>query len=91
MRYTPENTVKVGKPADVFVDGVAVTHVYEADDVLGYAVVADLKLGRLQSDGVGGVARKRLEGAVRVELRGQVGDPPGSMVRPTAFRYEAGR
>lgn len=38
MKYTVENTVEIGKPKRVFVDGVEINNVIECDTEEGYAI-----------------------------------------------------
>lgn len=38
MKYTVDNTIKVGKPVDVFLDGEQQTGCIEADDEQGYII-----------------------------------------------------
>ena len=70
MRYTPENTVKAGKFATVYLDGVEVNNVIEADTEQGYVVRCLVNgKGYFYADERDEVATERLEGKVVVELR----------------------
>ena len=65
-RYTPENT-SYGS-VRVFVDGVEYKGVFEADDELGFIVIADLDdAGRYQVD-EGNIKRKLVTGVVSVTI-----------------------
>lgn len=68
VKYTPENTVQIGRLATVYLDGDEVKNCFEADDELGYVV-----RGKLDHDGLlyvenGEVATEKLTGTVTVEL-----------------------
>lgn len=69
MRYTIENTIKVGKPVAVYLDGVEVNNVIEADTEHGYIIrCKENERGFMYADSNGDVAAERLTGRVTVEL-----------------------
>jgi len=68
MRYTPENTAHIDRPVRVYLDGVEIHDVHEADDVEGYVIVASRNAdGNLYDDGYGNIATERRTGTVVVE------------------------
>lgn len=67
MRYTYENTAAIGAPKDVFLDGVKIDNVSEADTAEGYLVRCKIDAeGFLCVDEDGEIATDRLTGKVVV-------------------------
>lgn len=67
MRYTHKNTAAIGCPMDVFLDGVQVDDVTEADTAEGYVIQCKRDGdGHFIIDGDGKVMTTRLNGAVKV-------------------------
>lgn len=67
MRYTHENTSKIGQPKDVYLDGVKIDNVQEADDTEGWLIRCVLDAdGYIQAGENGDVVVERLTGKVMV-------------------------
>lgn len=67
MRYTVENTSKINRPVIVYLDGVEVSLVVEADTEQGYITrCRQDEKGLMYADGNGEVATERLTGRVTV-------------------------
>lgn len=67
MRYTVENTSKINRPMAVYLDGVEVNNVIEADTTQGYVVrCKQNERGLLYADEHGDVATERLTGRITV-------------------------
>ncbi len=72
MKYTVANTAGAGNPKDVFLDGVKLDAVIEADDEAGYVVVLlKDKDGFLYPDADGNTASERRTGKVVVVPRAE--------------------
>lgn len=68
MRYTNENTAKIGKPMDAYLDGVLIDDVLEADTSEGYLIRSVRNAeGFLCLDKNGDLAIERLVGTVVVK------------------------
>lgn len=68
MKYTYENTAKIGKYMRVFLDGVELRNCMECDTDKGYAIICAVDEGSRMVVGPDGEpATERLEGTITVE------------------------
>ena len=66
MRYTTENTIAIGKPFDVFVNGVKAENVIIADTDRGEAIYYPVPV-RLHKNKPGEIYSRKLRGDVTVK------------------------